>query len=144
MAIKYWEFEDAPLREKLKDPSVKEVAKVYFNNETKAYRFASALYKVKKAGSLRLKDCGDELPAATWKRYLDFGVTVGILKHEAGAYSFTDRYSKPLRNVSLYIKSWIESNKDEDIPVLFATAKRGRQNRPAKNSGSQESPAPAA
>src|SRR5574337_164912 len=99
MPIKYWEYEDAPLKEKLKDPNVKEVAKIYFENETKAYRFARALYEVKQKKQLRLKDCNPELPLATWKRYLDFGVTVGILKHEGGMYEFTDRYSKPLKNI---------------------------------------------
>ncbi|MEM3228532.1 MAG: hypothetical protein QW549_03005, partial [Candidatus Micrarchaeaceae archaeon] len=105
MALKYWEFEDAPLKEKIKNPSVKEIANVFFENETKAYRFAKALALVKKKGELRLKDCGEELPLATWKRYLDFGIRVGLLKHENGAYSFTDRYSKPLKNFSLYIKA---------------------------------------
>jgi len=33
MAIRYWEYEDAPLKEKLKSPSVREVAKIYFENE---------------------------------------------------------------------------------------------------------------
>ncbi|MCL5008514.1 MAG: hypothetical protein M1156_01325 [Candidatus Marsarchaeota archaeon] len=127
MSIKYWEFEDAPLKEKLKEPSVKEVAKIYFDNETRAYRFATALMEVKKHGSLRLKECSAELPLATWKRYLDFGVTVGILKHENSIYSFTDRYSKPFRNIPIYIKSWIEKEGAEDLSLIFATAKTGRQ-----------------
>ncbi|MGB9732512.1 MAG: hypothetical protein ACP5P2_01020 [Candidatus Micrarchaeia archaeon] len=125
--IKYWEFEDAPLKEKLKNPNVRELAKIYFENETKAYRFAKALTEVKKKGALRLKDCGKELPLATWKRYLDFGVTVGILKHEDNAYSFTDRYSKPLRNIATYIKSWIEAPNVDDVDVLFANAKFEKQ-----------------
>ncbi|MDE1870453.1 MAG: hypothetical protein KGH71_05760 [Candidatus Micrarchaeota archaeon] len=127
MGIKYWEYEDAPLREKLKNPNVKEVAKIYFENETKAYRFAKALSEVKKKGNLRLKDCSKELPLATWKRYLDFGVNVGILKHESNAYSFTDRYSKPLKNISVYIKSWIDSVGEEKMDVLFANAKTEKQ-----------------
>ncbi len=127
MAIKYWEFEDAPLKEKLKNPNVKELAKIYFENETKAYRFAKALSEVKKKGVLRLRDCSTDLPIATWKRYLDFGVNVGILKHESNEYSFTDRYSKPLKNISVYIKSWIETKDNDDIDVLFATAKTKKQ-----------------
>jgi hypothetical protein len=125
--IKYWEFEDAPLKEKLKNPNVRELAKIYFENETKAYRFAKALIEVKKHGELRLKDCGKELPLATWKRYLDFGVNVGILKHENNAYSFTDRYSKPLRNIATYIKSWIDSQNIDDIDTLFVNAKIEKQ-----------------
>ncbi len=127
MAIKYWEFEDAPLKEKMKNPNVKDVAKIYFDNETKAYRFAKALVAVKQKGELRLKDCGSELPLATWKRYLDFGVSIGLLKHENNAYSLTDRYSKPLRNIASYIKSWTESSANEDVDVLFANARTSKQ-----------------
>lgn len=127
MAIRYWEYEDAPLKEKLKDPNVRDIAKIYFDNDTKAYRFSRALCEVKKKGSLRLKDCSGELPVATWKRYLDFGVMVGMLKHEEGSYSFTDRYSRPLKNISSYIKAWMEVPKEEDLLVLFANAKTDRQ-----------------
>lgn len=144
MAIRYWEYEDAPLKEKLKDPNVKDIAKVYFDNETKAYRFAKALYEVKKAkAGLRLKDCGMELPTATWKRYLDFGVMVGLLKHEEGLYSFTDRYSKPLKNISLYIKTWVDMPKDEDLGVLFATAKTDKQKKRGGRAANGEEPAQA-
>ncbi len=127
MAIKYWEFEDAPLREKLKNPNVRELAKIYFDNETRAYRFSKALLEVKKRQSMRLKDCDDSLPLATWKRYLDFGVEVGILKHEDSVYSFTDRYSKPFKNIAVYIKAWVEAQEGEDADVLFANAKTDRQ-----------------
>ncbi len=127
MAIRYWEFEDAALREKIKSPSIKDIARIYFDNETKAYRFSKALNEVKKKGALRLKDCGGELPQATWKRYLDFGVTVGMLKHEGGEYSFTDRYSRPLKNIATYIKAWMESSNGEDLEILFAAARIGKQ-----------------
>ncbi len=127
MAIRYWEFEDAPLKEKLKNPNVKDLAKIYFENDTKAYRFAKALLEVKKRGELKLRDCDDSLPIATWKRYLDFGVQVGLLKHENNAYSFTDRYSKPLKNIATYIKTWIETQQPEDLSVLFPQAQTGRQ-----------------
>ncbi|MCL5419689.1 MAG: hypothetical protein M1354_02300 [Candidatus Marsarchaeota archaeon] len=127
MAIRYWEFEDAALKEKLKNPNVREIARIYFDNETKAYRFSMALSEVKRRAELRLKDCPHDLPVATWKRYLDFGVTVGILKHEGGAYSLTDRYTRPLRNISVYIKSWAESQNVDDLGVLFAAAHLERQ-----------------
>lgn len=127
MSIKYWEFEDAPLREKLKSPSVKEIAKIYFDNETKAYRFALALESVKRTKELRLKDCSDVLPTATWKRYLDYGVSVGLLKHENNIYSFTDRYTRPLKNISTYIKAWIETDTAEDLNLIFANAKTEKQ-----------------
>lgn len=127
MTIKYWEFEDAPLKEKLKNPSVREIAKIYFDNETKAYRFARALQEVKKNSEVRLKDCSKELPLATWKRYLDYGVSVGLLKHENAAYSFTDRFSKPLKNIAVYIKYWMDSKENEDVSLLFANARFGKQ-----------------
>ena len=127
MAIRYWEFEDAALKEKLKSPNVRDIAKIYFDNETKAYRFSKALNEVKVHKELRLKDCSDDLPIATWKRYLDFGVTVGILKHENNAYSFTDRYTRPLKNISVYIKSWMETEKQDDLGILFATANTENQ-----------------
>lgn len=138
MAIRYWEYEDAPLREKLKNVNVREVAKIYFDNETRAYRFAKALLAVKKAGALRLKDCDDSLPIATWKRYLDFGVQVGLLKHEDNAYSFTDRYSKPFKNIAIYIKEWMEKKQDEDLDLLFANAKTGRQQKRGGRQNSQD------
>ncbi|MGA3020429.1 MAG: hypothetical protein ABSD68_00560 [Candidatus Micrarchaeales archaeon] len=127
MAIKYWEFEDAPLKEKLKSPNVRELAKIYFYNETRSYRFSKSLLEVKKRGTLRLKNCDTSLPLATWKRYLDFGVSVGILKHENNGYSFTDRYSKPFRNIATYIKTWVEINNNEDVEILFANAKVEKQ-----------------
>ncbi|VVB77236.1 Uncharacterised protein [uncultured archaeon] len=137
MAIKYWEFEDAPLKEKLKSPNVKELARIYFDNETRAYRFARALLEVKQKGSLRLKDCNSTLPVATWKRYLDFGVEVGILKHEESAYSFTDRYSKPFKNIATYIKAWVDVQNQEDADVLFANARVDKQK---KRGGRPSSP----
>ena len=140
MSIKYWEFEDAPLREKLRSPSIREVAQIYFDNETRAYRFAMALQAVKKAKELRLKDCGSELPIATWKRYLDYGVAVGLLRHENGTYGFTDRYTKPLRNIALYIKAWMESESGEDLAILFAGAKTNKQPRRGGKPAKKESP----
>jgi hypothetical protein len=104
MAIKYWEFEDAPLKEKLKNPNVRELAKIYFDNETRAYRFSKSLLEVKKKGTLRLKNCNTTLPLATWKRY-----------------------SKPFKNIATYIKTWVELNNNEDAEVLFANAKVEKQ-----------------
>ncbi|MCL4382076.1 hypothetical protein M1614_03820 [Candidatus Marsarchaeota archaeon] len=126
MAIKYWEFEDAALREKLKSPNVKEIAKIFFENETEAYRFGYLLLEVKRKKGLKLSDVS-ELPVATTKRYLDFAVQVGLLKHENNVYVFTDRYTKPFRNISVYIKEWMERDADEDLSIEFANAKTGKQ-----------------
>ena len=52
MAIKYWEFEDAPLKEKLKNVNIREIAKIFFDNETEAYRFAYLMLEVKRRKGL--------------------------------------------------------------------------------------------
>jgi hypothetical protein len=129
MGIKYWEFEDAPLKDKLKSVKVKEVARIFFDNETEAYRFAALMLEVKKAKELRLKNVPKHIPIATAKRYLDFGVELGLLKHENSAYILTDRFSKPLRNIATYIKAWMESTEDEDLSVQFANARVEKQDK---------------
>jgi len=126
--LKYWEWETAPFKEKMKNPSVKDIARVFFENETQAYRFANALMEVKRKGRLRLSECSPELPTATWKRYLDYGVQVGLLKHEDGAYEFTDRFSSPIRNFATYVQEWINKGSgEEDLAVMFALAKKEKQ-----------------
>ena len=80
MAIKYWEFEDAPLRDKLKNVNVRDIAKIFFDNETEAYRFSALLLEVKKRGRMKLKDAPQNIPVATAKRYLDYAVQLGMLK----------------------------------------------------------------
>lgn len=127
MSIKYWEFEDAPLKEKLKNVRVRDVSKIFFDNETEAYRFALLLLEVKKGNGLRLKQVPKQIPIATAKRYLDFGVQTGILKHENNTYLLTDRFSKPFRNIATYIKAWIDAERDEDVALQFATARTERQ-----------------
>jgi hypothetical protein len=127
MAIKYWEFEDAPLKEKLKAANVKDVSKIFFENETEAYRFATLIHEVKRAKELRLKNVPKHIPIATAKRYLDFGVEVGLLKHENNAYMLTDRFSKPFKNIATYIKAWMENPTEEDLSIQFATARVEKQ-----------------
>jgi hypothetical protein len=117
MGIKYWEFEDAPLKDKLKSVKVKEVARIFFDNETEAYRFAALMLEVKKAKELRLKNVPKHIPIATAKRYLDFGVELGLLKHENSAY------------IATYIKAWMESTEDEDLSVQFANARVEKQDK---------------
>lgn len=129
MPIKYWEFEDAPLKEKLKNVNVKEIAKVFFDNETEAYRFSSLLLEVKKNGQLRLRQVPKNIPISTAKRYLDFAVEVGMLKHEDNAYMMTDRFTKPFRNIAAYIKAWMDSTVPEDLTVEFVNARVDRQNK---------------
>jgi len=128
MNLKYWEWETAPFKEKVKRPSVKEIARVFFENETQAYRFACALSEVKRKGRLRLRDCSPELPAATWKRYLDYGVQVGLLKHESEEYEFTDRFTTPVKNFASFVKEWVEKGeREEDLTALFALARKEKQ-----------------
>ncbi len=127
MSIKYWEFEDAPFKEKLKNVSVKEIAKLFFENETEAYRFAALLLEVKKAKKLKLKDVPESIPIATAKRYLDFAVQLGLLSHEGTVYELTDRFSRPFRNIASYIKVWMDAPPEEDIETEFPTARLGKQ-----------------
>jgi hypothetical protein len=129
MGIKYWEFEDAPLKEKLKNVNVRDIAKVFFDNETEAYRFSALLLEVKKKGTMKLKDAPKNIPIATAKRYLDYAVQIGILKHENGAYELTDRYTKPFRNIAIYIKAWMDSTAEEDLGIEFANARMDKQNK---------------
>ncbi|MCL5007769.1 MAG: hypothetical protein M1562_00760 [Candidatus Marsarchaeota archaeon] len=127
MSIKYWEFEDAPFKNKVKSPNVREIAKIFFDNETEAYRFGLLLLEVKRRGKMRLKEAPSEIPIATAKRYLDKAVEFGILKHESSEYSLTNRYTRPLVNISAYISEWMKSDAEEDISIEFVNAKQGRQ-----------------
>lgn len=143
MGIKYWEFEDAPFKEKLKSLNVKEIAKIFFENETEAYRFAALLYEVKRKGTLRLRDTPKDIPIATAKRYLDYGVQLGMLKHENASYSLTDRYTKPLKNIAAYIKAWMDSTSEEDLLTEFPNANpRKQEKRGGRSRSEQQLPQP--
>lgn len=127
MSIKYWEYEDAPMKDKLKKVNVKDVASIFFDNETEAYRFSVLLLEVKKKGALRLKEVPKMIPIATAKRYLDYGVEIGLLKHENSAYALTDRFSRPFRNIATYIKAWMDSQAEEELNTQFISAKTDKQ-----------------
>ncbi len=123
MSIKYWEFEDAPLKEKIKNPKAGDIAKIFFDNEIEAFRFASLIYKVKKNEYLKLNEI-KSLPKTTAKRYLDYAVQIGLLKHEENKYMLTNRFSRPFKNMATYIKAWMENNNEEDIEIEFPTVKQ--------------------
>lgn len=128
MNIRYWEWETAPAKEKMKRPSVKEIAKVLFDNETQQYRFARAMLLVKAKNFLKLKECPGDLPLSTWKRYLDYGVQLGMLNHEGNAYSLANRFSTPVKNFADYYEKWLrEGDSNEDFVTLFPSAKRGKE-----------------
>ncbi len=124
MSIKYWEFEDAPLKEKIKNPQIKDIAKIFFDNEIEAFRFSLLLNEVKKNNYLKLNEI-KMLPKTTAKRYLDYAVQIGLLKHEDNKYILTDRYSRPLKNIATYIKAWMENDHEEDIELEFPTINEG-------------------
>lgn len=130
MAIKYWEFEDAPLKEKLKNANIREIAKIFFDNETEAYRFAYLMLEVKKRKGLRLKDVDKGIPISTAKRYLDFAVSLGMLKHESNVYLLTDRFTRPFKNMATYIKAWMDTEAEEDLDIEFPSAKKGSRKMP--------------
>ncbi len=142
MSIKYWEFEDAPFKEKLKSVNVRDIAKIFFNNETEAYRFGRLLLEVKQKENLRLADIPKDIPVATAKRYLDRAVEFGLLKHENSTYALTNRYAHPLRNIATYISEWMKSSASEDIDIEFATAniekQQKRGGRPLKDNTTSE------
>lgn len=142
MAIKYWEFEDAPLKEKLKNVNVREIAKIFFDNETEAYRFAALLLDVKKKKGIRLKDVDKGIPISTAKRYLDFAVSLGLLKHEGSVYMMTDRFTRPFRNIATYIKAWMDTDVEEDLDIEFPSARKreGKQESDAKAAVLEEMP----
>ncbi|MCL4381224.1 MAG: hypothetical protein M1331_01770 [Candidatus Marsarchaeota archaeon] len=123
MNIKYWEFEDAPIKERIKKPRIKDIANVLFENELEAYRFSKLMVEVKKSKKLRLNEVRF-LPKTTAKRYLDYAVQIGLLKHEDMGYELTDRFSKPLKNLALYIKAWSESDSEEDLDLEFPTVRK--------------------
>ena len=127
MSIKYWEFEDAPLKEKLKSPIIRDIARVFFDSETEAYRFSALLLEAKRKGRLRLRDVPKDIHIATAKRYLDYAVQIGLLKHEENSYMLTDRFSRPFKNIATYIKEWMDSKTDEDLTVEFANARITKQ-----------------
>ncbi len=127
MSIRYWEFEDAPFKEKVKSVNVKEIARIFFDNETEAYRFATVLSEVKKRNGMHLKDIPSHIPIATAKRYLDFAVMIGLIKHENNTYLLTDRFSKPFRNIASYIKEWMDTETHEDLEIEFANARTEKQ-----------------
>ncbi len=137
MGIKYWEYEDAPLKEKLKSVNIKDVARIFYDNETEAYRFSVLMLEVKKKGSLRLRDVPASIPIATAKRYLDFAVQVGMLKHESSSYMLTDRFSKPFRNIATYIKAWMDTQQEEDLVTQFINANTDKQ---VKRGGKPQKP----
>ncbi len=128
MSIKYWEFENAPFKEKLKTINVRPIAKIFFDNETEAYRFGKLLLIVKKKKELRLRDIPEGIMSiATAKRYLDKAVEFGLLKHENSVYLLTDRYTNPLKNITTYITKWMGSDIEEEIDIEFATANTNKQ-----------------
>lgn len=138
MSIKYWEFEDAPFKEKIKSPRIGDISRLFFDNETEAYRFSLLLLAIKKGGKVRLKDMPKEVPIATAKRYLEYAVRLGLVKHESSYYELTDRYTQPFRNIALYIKAWMSDNSEEDLLQQFATAKMEKQDKRGGRTGQNE------
>ena len=94
---------------------------------------------MKKTKELRLKNVPKHIPIATAKRYLDFGVEIGMLKHENNAYVLTDRFSKPFKNMATYIKAWMEDEGEEDLSVHFPNARVEKQ---GKRGGTATNPRP--
>ncbi len=126
MNLKDWEWEAQPLKEKLKTPTLRPLAMLLFENETHAYRFSRVLEFVKQKKYARLKDFPADLPKATWLRYIEYAVQLGMLdKSSSGVYELTNRFSNPLRNVADYYKKWREIEGAEDLSLAFPRARKG-------------------
>lgn len=126
MDHKYWEWEAQPLKEKLKTPSIKPLTDVLFgDDETQAYRFAKAMTFLRKRGVARLKDFPNDLPKATWFRYLEYAVQIGFIEKSGdGVYSMTNRFTNSLKNFAEYYDKWRKDDKDEEIDYLYPRARK--------------------
>ncbi len=136
MNHKYWEWEAQPLKEKLKNPSIKDLTNVLFgSDETQAYRFAKTISFLRKRGVARLKDFPSDLPKATWFRYLEYAVQIGMAeKNGEGIYSMTNRFTNSLKNYADYYDKWRKDDKEEELDYLYPRARK--QEKPV------EAPAP--
>ena len=61
------------------------------------------------------------IPVSTAKRYLDFAVSAGMLKHEGNVYMLTDRFTRPFRNIATYVKEWMDAEAEEDLDISSQT-----------------------
>lgn len=120
MNLQYWTWEPAAAREKLKAPSVKHLCDVLFENPTHAHRFAKLLTYFKQRKTLRLRDLPtEELPKATWHRYLSYAEQLGIVKKEHGVYELTNRFSTPLKTLAEFYSKWYKEGGVEDLTYLY-------------------------
>ncbi|MEK6924596.1 MAG: hypothetical protein AABW54_05145 [Candidatus Micrarchaeota archaeon] len=127
MNHKYWEWEAMPHKEKLKRPSLRHLTDGLFENETQAYRFARALQFLKERGVARLQHFPGDLPKATWLRYLEYGVQLGMVdKSGDKVYSVTNRFTNSLRNFADYFDRWRKEGGAEELAVLYPRAEKGR------------------
>lgn len=130
--LKYWEWENHPTKAKMEKPSIKHLCDLLFENDTHAYRFARLLMHFKERKTLRLRDLPtEELPKATWHRYLIYAEQLGIAKKEHGVYELTNRFSNPLRNLADYYNRWYKEGGMEDLTYIYpkqvAEAKEGKK-----------------
>ncbi|MCX6767662.1 MAG: hypothetical protein NTY90_02965 [Candidatus Micrarchaeota archaeon] len=124
MNLKYWEWEAQPVKEKLKAPSIRHLADILFENDTHKYRFCRAMLFVKEKGIARLSDMPNDLPKATWLRYLEYATQLGLLDKTTSGYALTNRFSTPLRNLAEWYEKWRKRGEAEDAGVLFPLAKK--------------------
>jgi len=140
MNFKYWQWESHELREKLKKPSVKEIANTLFPSETHAYRFARVLCIVKRKGSVRLREMPSDLPKATWHRYLEAGYEMGFFDKKDDVYVRINRFSNPVKNFGEYYAKWLDSenvSEEGELPVLFPRAQKGKYNQAQGKEGQE-------
>ena len=118
-----------PHKEKLKSPSVKHLTDTLFESETQAYRFAQCLQFLKERGVAKLQHFPADLPKATWLRYLEYGVQIGMLEKTGDkVYSITNRFTNSLKNFAEFYDRWRKQGSAEDLTVLYPRAEKGRMN----------------
>jgi len=139
--LKYWEWEARPAKDKMATPSVRHLCEVLFENDTHAYRFARLLMHFKERKTLRLRDLPtEELPKATWHRYLVYAEQLGLAKKEHGVYELTNRFSNPLKNLADYYNKWYKDAGVEDLTYIYP--KQAGEQKAKAQKGQNEEPTP--
>ncbi len=129
MNFKYWEWEAAPYKEKLKVPTVKAITDALFTDETKAYRFACVLNTARQH-PVQLKDCDTSvMPKSVWYYYLEMAVRLGMLDKQGRIYVLTNRFTRPFANYAEYYQKWRQTEGAEELKTLYPRAKENQVNK---------------
>ncbi len=130
-----------PHKEKLRGLSIKHLTDSLFENETHAYRFAMAIQFLRQRGVAKLQHFPPELPKATWLRYLEYGVQLGMIdKSGDKVYSITNRFTNSVKNYADFYDKWRKDGAAEDLAVLYPRAQKGKYGSEKIDGDSKEAP----